>query len=211
MVCFEKNSKKVNLSDMAQTPIILASSSPRRKELLSQAGVSFSIVVSGCDETPVPGESPREMVERLAIVKAAVVADHNTNAFVIGADTTVCINGEVLGKPESVEQACEMLAKIQGRTHEVLGGIAILNRARNLERVWSHSTKVTMAPMSAEVIARYVRSGEPMDKAGSYAIQGLGLQFVESVEGSYSNVVGLNISALMAELVKVGAHARQGA
>jgi septum formation protein len=196
---------------MSPTPIILASSSPRRKELLSQAGVSFSIIVSGCDETPVPGESPKEMVERLAIVKAAVIADQHTNAFVIGADTTVCIDGEVLGKPESFEQACEMLGKIQGRTHEVLGGIAILNRALSLERVWSHSTKVTMAPMSEDVIARYVRSGEPMDKAGSYAIQGLGLQFVESVEGSYSNVVGLNISALMAELVKLGAHAGQGA
>lgn len=196
---------------MSQTPIILASSSPRRKELLSQAGVVFTIVVSGCDETPVPGESPREMVERLAVVKAAAVADQNARAFVIGADTTVCIDGEVLGKPESVEQACEMLRKIQGRTHEVLGGIAILNRAQNLERVWSHSTQVTMAPMSEDVIARYVQSGEPMDKAGSYAIQGLGLQFVESVEGSYSNVVGLNISALMAELVKLGAHSRQGA
>ncbi len=196
---------------MSQTPIILASSSPRRKDLLSQAGVVFSIVVSGCDETPVPGESPREMVERLAVVKAAVVADQNTGAFVIGADTTVCIDGEVLGKPESFEQACEMLRKIQGRTHEVLGGIAILNRTLNIERVWSHSTKVTMAPMSEEVIARYVQSGEPMDKAGSYAIQGLGLQFVESVEGSYSNVVGLNISALMAELVTLGAHSRQGA
>lgn len=196
---------------MSQKPIILASSSPRRKELLSQAGVVFTIVVSGCDETPVPGEAPREMVERLAVVKAAAVADQNARAFVIGADTTVCIDGEVLGKPESVEQACEMLRKIQGRTHEVLGGIAILNRAQNLERVWSHSTQVTMAPMSEDVIARYVQSGEPMDKAGSYAIQGLGLQFVESVEGSYSNVVGLNISALMAELVKLGAHSRQGA
>jgi septum formation protein len=150
------------------------------------------------------------MVERLAAVKAAVVADQNAHAFVIGADTTVCIDGEVLGKPESVEQACEMLRKIQGRTHEVLGGISVINRAQNLERVWSHSTKVTMVPMSEDVIARYVRSGEPMDKAGSYAIQGLGLQFVESVEGSYSNVVGLNISALMAELVKLGAHSRQG-
>ena len=196
---------------MTETPIILASSSPRRKELLTQAGVSFSIVVSGCDETPVAGESPREMVERLAVVKAAAVADQNGDAFVIGADTTVCIDGEVLGKPESFEQACEMLRKIQGRRHEVLGGIAILNRAKGLERVWSHSTQVTMAPMSEEVIARYVRSGEPMDKAGSYAIQGLGLQFVDSVEGSYSNVVGLNISSLMTELIKLGAHREQGA
>jgi septum formation protein len=196
---------------MQHSPIILASSSPRRKELLSQAGVAFTIVVSGCDETPVPGESAREMVERLAIIKAAVVADQHRHAYVIGADTTVCIDGEVLGKPESFEEACSMLKKIQGRTHEVLGGIAIINRSQALEKRWSHSTKVTMAPMSEEVIARYVRSGEPMDKAGSYAIQGLGLQFVDSVEGSYSNVVGLNISALMVELVGLGAHREQGA
>lgn len=196
---------------MRTSPIILASSSPRRKELLSQAGVSFTIVVSGCDETPVPGESAQEMVERLAVVKSAVVADQHPNSYVIGADTTVCIDGEVLGKPESFEEACSMLRKIQGRTHEVLGGIAIINRSQGLEKRWSHSTKVTMAPMSEEVIARYVRSGEPMDKAGSYAIQGLGLQFVDTVEGSYSNVVGLNISALMVELVALGAHREQGA
>ncbi len=196
---------------MVTSSIILASSSPRRKELLSQAGVAFTIVVSGCDETPVPGESAQEMVERLAVVKAAVVAEQHLTAYVIGADTTVCIDGEVLGKPESVEDACSMLRKIQGRTHEVLGGIAIINRSKGLEKRWSHSTKVTMAPMSEDVIARYVRSGEPMDKAGSYAIQGLGLQFVDSVEGSYSNVVGLNISALMVELVALGAHREQGA
>lgn len=196
---------------MQTSSIILASSSPRRKELLSQAGVSFTILVSGCDETPIPGESAQEMVERLAVVKAAVVADRHPNAYVIGADTSVCIDGEVLGKPESFEDACSMLRKIQGRTHEVLGGIAIINRSLGIEKRWSHATKVTMAPMSGEVIARYVRSGEPMDKAGSYAIQGLGLQFVDTVEGSYSNVVGLNISALMVELVALGAHREQGA
>ena len=196
---------------MSKPTIILASSSPRRKELLSQAGVAFSIVVSGCDETPIPGESATEMVERLAVIKAAVVADQHRDAFVIGADTTVCIDGEVLGKPESFDEACSMLRKIQGRTHEVLGGISIINRSQGLELRWSHSTKVTMAKMSEDVIARYVQSGEPMDKAGSYAIQGLGLQFVDTVEGSYSNVVGLNISALMIELLKLGAHQEQGA
>lgn len=196
---------------MSKPEIILASSSPRRKELLSQAGVAFTIVVSGCDETPVSGESATEMVERLAVIKAAAVAEQHHDAFVIGADTTVCIDGEVLGKPESFDEACSMLRKIQGRTHEVLGGISIINRSQGLEIKWSHSTKVTMAKMSEEVIARYVRSGEPMDKAGSYAIQGLGLQFVDTVEGSYSNVVGLNISALMIELLKLGAHQEQGA
>ncbi len=189
---------------MSKTQIILASSSPRRKELLSQAGVEFSTIVSGCDETPIPGESVKEMVERLALVKAEAVASHHGDSFVIGADTTVWIDGESLGKPSSVDEACAMLRQIQGRTHEVWGGVAILHHGRGIRNVWSHSTRVTMAPMSKETIARYVSSGEPMDKAGSYAIQGLGLQFVESIEGSYSNVVGLNITALMRELSALG-------
>jgi septum formation protein len=185
--------------------IILASSSPRRKELLAQAGVSYSIVVSGCDETPIEGEGPREMVERLAKIKASAVADSEQASFVIGADTTVAVGGEILGKPESVEDACRMLALIQGTTHEVWGGIAVLHKEKALERVWSHVTTVKMRPMSDAEIAQYVATGEPMDKAGSYAIQGLGLQFVESINGSYSNVVGLNISSLMVTLAEVGA------
>lgn len=184
--------------------VVLASSSPRRKELLSQAGIQFTIVVSGCDETPIPEESAREMVERLALVKAQAVAEAESDAFVIGADTTVFIDGEALGKPSSVTEAHEMLAKIAGRTHEVWGGIAVVNRSKGVVRVWSHMTKVTMAPMSSETIAWYAQSGEPMDKAGAYAIQGLGLQFVESIDGSYSNVVGLNISQLVQVLRELG-------
>lgn len=189
---------------MSSGQIILASSSPRRRELLSQAGVPFSVLVSGCDETPIPNEGVVEMVERLARVKAGVVADLHPQAYVIGADTTVWIDGESLGKPASFDEACQMLKRIQGRTHEVWGGIAVINRSHRLEKVWSHSTRVTMTSMSDEVIARYVSSGEPMDKAGAYAIQGLGLQFVDSIEGSYSNVVGLNITSLMHELVALG-------
>lgn len=189
---------------MTSPKVILASSSPRRRELLSQAGVDFQIIVSGCDETPIPGESVVAMVERLALVKAEAVAVQHPDAYVIGADTTVWIDGESLGKPSSVEEAKVMLRKIQGRTHEVWGGISIRNVSKALTKTWSHATRVTMSSMSEEVIARYVSSGEPMDKAGSYAIQGLGLQFVDSVEGSYSNVVGLNISALMRELGALG-------
>ena len=189
---------------MTNQKVILASSSPRRRELLSQAGVDFEIIVSGCDETPIPGESVVAMVERLALVKAEAVAVQNPHAYVIGADTTVWIHGESLGKPSSVDEAKEMLKKIQGRTHEVWGGISIRNVSKELTKTWSHVTRVTMSPMSDDVIARYVASGEPMDKAGSYAIQGLGLQFVDVVEGSYSNVVGLNISALMRELASLG-------
>jgi septum formation protein len=188
--------------------VVLASSSPRRKELLSQAGIPFSIVVSGCDETPIPNESAREMVERLALVKAQAVAENERDAFVVGADTTVFIDGEALGKPESATEARQMLAKIAGRTHEVWGGIAIVHREKGFVRVWSHMTKVTMVSLSPETIAWYVQSGEPMDKAGAYAIQGLGLQFVENVEGSYSNVVGLNISELVQVLEELGVKRR---
>lgn len=185
--------------------IVLASSSPRRRELLEQAGVVFSVVVSGCDETPVSGESPQQMVERLALAKASTVADNHQSSLVIGADTTVCIDGEALGKPETSKEAEAMLAKIAGRTHQVWGGVALVHRDLNLRQVWSHVTEVTMAPMSADTIARYVKSGEPMDKAGAYAIQGLGLQFVDRIQGSYSNVVGLNISALIERLKGLGA------
>jgi septum formation protein len=187
------------------SPIILASSSPRRKELLEQAGVHYSVVVSGCDETPLSGESAQQMVERLALLKCDAVAQSHRDAFVIGADTTVEVEGESLGKPESTEDACRMLAKIQGRSHNVWGGIAVLQSGKHMSRVWSHVTKVHMHPMSSDDIKRYVETGEPMDKAGSYAIQGIGLQYVDSVHGSYSNVVGLNIAALISTLIEVGA------
>jgi septum formation protein len=148
------------------------------------------------------------MVERLALVKAQAVAENERDAFVVGADTTVFIDGEALGKPESATEARQMLAKIAGRTHEVWGGIAIVHREKGFVRVWSHMTKVTMVSLSPETIAWYVQSGEPMDKAGAYAIQGLGLQFVENVEGSYSNVVGLNISELVQVLEELGVKRR---
>lgn len=179
------------------SPIILASASPRRHELLTQAGVEFTVVVPGLDETPLSGESPRQMVERLARMKASVVADAYPDAYVIAADTTVYIDGESLGKPSSTSEACEMLGKIQGRTHEVWGGIAITHQRSGLMRCWSHVTEVAMRTMDADVIRAYVDTGEPMDKAGSYAIQGIGLQFVDTIHGSYSNVVGLNIASVM--------------
>jgi septum formation protein len=181
-------------------PIILASASPRRRELLSQAGVRFSISVPGCDETPIAGESAEQMVQRLAVLKASAIAKHNPMSYVIGADTTVYIDGEVLGKPASVEEACQMLEKIQGKTHEVWGGIAVVHQQLQLTDSWTHVTSVKMRPMTRSTIEEYVATGEPMDKAGSYAIQGIGLQFVESIQGSYSNVVGLNIASVMEKL-----------
>lgn len=184
-------------------PIVLASASPRRVELLSQAGVVFSVKVPGIDETPQLGESPQVMVERLALLKATTIAAIEPQAYVIGADTTVFIDQRSLGKPESDLEAFNMLMCIQGRTHQVWGGIAIVNEQQKLTSVWSHVTDVTMRAMTKQEIRDYVATREPLDKAGSYAIQGIGLQYVDSIRGSYSNVVGLNIAALLAELRRI--------
>lgn len=184
-------------------PIVLASASPRRVELLSQAGVVFSVKVPGIDETPQLGESPQVMVERLALLKATTIAAIEPQAYVIGADTTVFIDQRSLGKPESDLEAFDMLMCIQGRTHQVWGGIAIVNEQQKLTSVWSHVTDVTMRAMTKQEIRDYVATREPLDKAGSYAIQGIGLQYVDSIRGSYSNVVGLNIAALLAELRRI--------
>lgn len=180
--------------------IILASGSPRRVDLLSQAGIVFKTVVSGCEEVEIPGEGVKAMVERLALLKAKRVADRHPDALVIGADTTVFIDDNALGKPSSTEEACTMLESIQGRTHEVWGGIAIVRACDDCIDVWSHTTLVTMMPMNKEQIQHYVSTGEPMDKAGAYAIQGIGLQYVESIQGSYSNVVGLNVASLLPKI-----------
>jgi septum formation protein len=186
--------------DDQRLKIILASGSPRRLELLKQAGVDFTVIVPDADETPITGESAKDMVERLALIKAETVARCHPEAYVIGADTTVCIDDLILGKPESKDAACEMLKRIQGRTHQVWGGISIVRECSALRQSWSHITEVTMRPMDDATIVSYVNTGEPMDKAGSYAIQGIGLQYVDVIWGSYSNVVGLNIATLIAEL-----------
>jgi len=168
-------------------------------------GLQFEVQVSDVDETPLASESPEEMVRRLAHAKAYKIAEANPNAFVIGADTTVVLGDQILGKPESHEDAVRMLSLIQGRTHTVWGAFSIINLEEETTHLETHSSRVLMCTMDQAQINSYVNTGEPMDKAGSYAIQGIGLQFVSAIEGSYSNIVGLNISALMRALKLLGA------
>jgi septum formation protein len=183
------------LSVAPSNRLVLASSSPRRRELLSSLGLTFDIVPSSADETVRSGESATAMVERLALEKARIVAQQYPDAWVIGADTTVVIDGKILGKPEDEKDAEAMLLTIQGRTQSVLGGLALVNLQKDIVRVESHESLVDIAPMTIDEIRRYVKSGEPMDKAGSYAVQGIGAYIVDKITGSYTNVVGLNLTA----------------
>lgn len=181
-------------------PLLLASRSPRRRALLAQIGVGFEPVDAGVDETPRAGEMPAALVERLARAKtwAGVAAAADTRP-VLGADTTVTLDGEVLGKPDDEARALEMLARLSGRTHEVVTGVAVVRGDAIEARVVA--TRVTLRPISQAERRAYWASGEPAGKAGAYAIQGLGAVFVERIEGSYSNVVGLPLLET-AELLK---------
>ena len=174
--------------------LILASASPRRRELLAGLGLRFEVRPADIDETPRDGETPASYVLRLAQEKAAAVAAPD-GALVLAADTTVVIDGEILGKPEDEADARRMLGLLAGREHEVLTGISLRETGG---RAASHveSSRVRMAALSAEEIAWYAATGEPLDKAGAYAVQGLGVLFVETVTGNHSNVVGLPIPAV---------------
>jgi septum formation protein len=178
--------------------LVLASASPRRRELLAAAGIVFDVDAVDVDESLLDGESPAAYVERLAHLKARTVLVRHPAAAVLGADTTVVVDGHVLGKPENDAEAADMLRRLSGRAHEVLTGIALLTGTGACAHV--ECTKVWMTALSALDIQRYVASGEPRDKAGAYAIQGRASRFVTRIEGSYSNVVGLPVSAVVALL-----------
>jgi septum formation protein len=171
--------------------LVLASQSPRRSEILRQAGISFTVRAAPVDETPIPDERPEDYVQRLAEAKARAV-EAAPDEVVLGADTTVVIDGEMLGKPTDEADARRMLEKLEGRRHLVMTGIC-LKRGDEVTRDWAE-TKVWFASMSAAEIEEYAASGEPMDKAGAYAIQGLASKFVEKIEGCYFNVMGLPVA-----------------
>lgn len=174
-----------------ETKIVLASASPRRADLLTKIGVSFEPVSSDVNERPHPGESPPDYIIRLARAKAVTVARSIESGLVIGGDTIVVLDGKLLGKPESEEDARRMLRQLSGRWHAVMTGVALFDAATKREVADYNKTLVRFADMSDEEIDWYVGSGEPMDKAGAYAIQGRGAIFVEEIAGNYYNVVGL--------------------
>ncbi|MCI5859441.1 MAG: Maf family protein [Lachnospiraceae bacterium] len=193
--------------------IILASSSPRRRELMAQAGFAFEVLVSEADET-IEAETPGEMVEVLSERKAAAVAEEikkqgfaEESVLLVGADTMVAIDGKKLGKPKDEKGAEEMLEELSGRTHQVYTGVTLirLKKAENgsilqESRTFSEGTDVSFYPLTKEEIRSYIATGEPMDKAGAYGIQGKAAVFVKEIKGDYNNVVGLPIARLYQEL-----------
>lgn len=186
--------------------IILASQSPRRRELLEQVGITFEVVPSVVEEK-ITKDHPVEIVIELSAQKALDVGNSEQNYalcgdVVIGADTVVAIDGKIMGKPGNREEAIGMLNRLQGRTHSVFTGVTLYHKDPvNPESVsFAKETKVTFYPMSPEEIEAYVDTGEPMDKAGAYGIQGLSAVFVEKIDGDYNNVVGLPVGAVYQEL-----------
>lgn len=177
--------------------IILASGSPRRRELLGNLGLKFDIMVDNSDEKFFAGEHPKDTVMRLALQKAQNVADKIEDAaIVIGADTVVSIDGKILGKPKDEEEAGLMLKQLSGRKHTVYTGVAAVNNATGFKVNEFEATDVKFRELSEDEINSYVKSGEPMDKAGAYGIQNLGALLVEGIDGDYFNVVGLPICRL---------------
>jgi septum formation protein len=174
-------------------PLVLASSSPRRAEILRAVGWDFETCPADVDESLRAGESAEDYVRRLAAEKAGAVAARRLFGLVLGADTTVVVGGEILGKPRDEEEARSMLRRLSGRWHEVLTGVALVRAETGRAVVGMERTRVRFAETSAEEIDWHVRTGELLDKAGAYAIQGRAALFIEAIEGDYWNVVGLPV------------------
>lgn len=204
--------------------LVLASASPRRKELLRNAGITFTVEPANIDETPQTDEAPRDYAERLAREKALAVWQRRPQDLVFGADTIVVVDGKILGKPTDADDATRMLRLLSGRTHEVITAVALAigeppseakpaisgassNRQRSENTqllVKSETTRVTMTELNEDEIREYVATGEPMDKAGAYAIQGMASRWIPRIEGDYSNVVGLPVALLWRMLKEIG-------
>jgi septum formation protein len=187
---------------VGQTRLVLASASPRRRELLGQLGITFEVSAADIDETPRPGEAAGAYVLRLAREKARAVALRHPDAWVLAADTTVALDDALLGKPRDADEARDMLGRLSGRTHEVHTGVALTGSGA--EHATQVSTRVTFRALSPGEIAWYAGTGEPLDKAGSYAMQGKGGFLVAAVEGSPTNVIGLPLGETLELLARAG-------
>jgi septum formation protein len=185
--------------------LILASASPRRAEILRDAGLSFTVLSSAVDETPYPGEDPQTLVLRLAAAKAELVAARAVGpSIIIAADTVVVLEGKILGKPRSSDDARNMLEQLSGRTHAVLTGVSLIRLPDVERRQFVESTLVHFAQISGDEITRYLATEEPHDKAGAYAIQGRAGRYIPRIEGCYFNIVGLPLSRLMSAIRELG-------
>ncbi len=185
--------------------LILASSSPRRAEILANAGLPFSVLSSAVDESPYPGETPAALVQRLANAKADLVTARAVGpAIILAADTVVVLDDKILGKPSSVEDARHMLQQLSGRTHSVLTGVALVRLPDGERRQFIESTLVHFRPITDEELSSYLATEEPYDKAGAYAIQGQAGRYIPRIEGCYFNVVGLPLSRVLTELKGLG-------
>ncbi len=179
---------------------ILASVSPRRQELLRSVGLKFKIIPAHVNEEYLEGESPREHVRRLSLNKAMTIAQKNPDAWVLGADTIVVIDGLILGKPKNKKQAREMLERLSTREHKVLTGFTLAHGAAKVYKTKVIRSAVLFKKISSEEMEWYINCDEPYDKAGGYALQGKGAYFVKSIRGSYTNVIGLPLCEVLEEL-----------
>jgi septum formation protein len=185
--------------------LILASASPRRAQILRDAGISFAVMSSAIDETPYPDEAPQQMVQRLADAKAELVAARAVGpAILVAADTVVVLDGQIFGKPRSTEDARRMLELFSGRMHSVVTGVSVIRLPEMERRQFVETTEVTFAPLSRDEISRYLSTDEPYDKAGAYAIQGHAGRYIPHIEGCYFNIVGLPLSRLVNTLRELG-------
>jgi septum formation protein len=180
--------------------IVLASASPRREDLLRQAGLNCRVIVSHAEEVTHEYLTPRELAQLNAYRKARVVAKRHPDVLVLGADTLVCLGMRVFGKPSSRKEAVQMLKRLQGKTHQVITGMCLLQLRRHRQRLVADSTDVTFRPLDEVQILHYLDQIDPLDKAGAYAIQQSGELIVECIEGSLNNVIGLPTELLMSEL-----------
>jgi septum formation protein len=186
--------------------LILASASPRRRELLRAAGIAFEVEATDIPEVPEPGEAPQAFAERMALQKAKTIASWRANDWVLGADTIVVVDGTILGKPRDKKDAARMLRMLSGRQHEVITAVCICSMGSGIMRCdcqWE-TTRVTFSELSDEDIAGYVSTGEPMDKAGAYGIQGIASRWIPRIEGDYSNAVGLPMALVWGMLRERG-------